>query len=533
MSTRPADPTSSPLTRRFFLRGAGGAALAIPVMGSLLSAKEARAQAMLNNRCFVGLVTEYGGVWSENMFPSQSTLTNTLSYGTVGFNVRSGPLAAAVNNGVASLSPCLSASSAVLTPKLVSKMNVLRGLDITYPIAHHYGEAALGNLSKNSSGSNPLANQDRRSIDQVMAWSPNFYQSQTAFTQRSICMWQAAVISYGYSNPAAGTGTIDGVGTVYDQLDMFSALFPSPPAMGPTPRAPIVDRILDSYNRLRYGNKRLSALDKQRLDDHIQRIYELQRKLQAATASSCNSISRPTASNRDLQASNYDGNPAKNVQFFQMYNDVIVAGLHCGATRIVTLCGDAYSNTFSTVPTAIWHEGISHHTNSVNLTQAGAVSGQTMDAQQTMVAAQQQFFAGVMLDLAQKLDAALEPDGSSTLDRTLMTWMQEHGNFPHDAYSIPVVTMGSAAGNMKTGNFNDYRNVNHLVFPGDPDPQRAAQNSGLTWHQLLGSALQIVGVHRSEYQEPQHNGYGAYISDPASDWPQATWNAAGDILPFL
>jgi hypothetical protein len=532
MSTRRAEPESTqPLSRRFFLRGVGGATLAIPALHSLLSPSEARAQAALNNKCFVGFVTLHGGVWSENMFPGQAALTKTMTYGTAGFDVRSGPLVPVVNNGVASLSPCLSAPSTLLTPKLASKMNVLRGLDIPFPIGHHNG--ALGNLANNNNGTNLLAGKARRSIDQVMAWSPNFYQSQTSFTQRSLCVWQVNVPSYGYSNPALGMGSIDGVSTVYDQLDMFDSFFPSPPTAAGNPRPPIVDRILDSYNRLRNGNKRLSAADKDRLDQHIQRVAELQRKLQAAASASCNNVTRPTTSNRSLQVSNYDGNVMKQDQFYQMYNDVIVAGLHCGATRIVTLCGDPERGTFSTVPTGIWHTDIAHRTQADSVSPAGTVSGQTMDSQLTMVAAQREFFSSVMLDLAQKLDAALEPDGTSTLDRTLMFWSQEHGNYPHDAFSIPVVTMGSAAGAMKTGNYNDYRNLNNSALPGDPDPQRASAKAGLTWHQLLGTMLQVVGVQRSEYQETQHNGYGPYISDPVSNWPQATWNAAGDILPFL
>jgi hypothetical protein len=159
----------------------------------------------------------------------------------------------------------------------------------------------------------------------------------------------------------------------------------------------------------------------------------------------------------------------------------------------------------------------------------------TGNTQETMVQAQGAFFSGVVLDLAQKLDAAAETTGT-TLDRSLITWAQEHGNRIHLCRSMPVITFGSAGGYFKTGNYCDYRNLGMLGPPPDngsvtdPGSQVAP---GLTWNQYLANCLTAMGVQRSEYQEPDHNGYGLRVSDPVTNWPDATWNAAGDKLPFL
>jgi hypothetical protein len=526
------------MTRRFFLHGVGGATLALPMLPSLLTPTEAKAQSLANNKCFVALLTVHGGVWVENMYPPDATLTTSQQYTTAGFAVRSGPLVPTVANGTASLSPVLSAPSTALTSTLAAKMNVLRGVDIPYPIGHHYGWASLGNIALNSGTTTVLpANPERRSIDQVMAWSPEFYPSVAGIQERSVHLHAMSYPSYGYADPSVGASSgIQGIyETASDSLGLFDDLFPTPPSAGPVAtRPPIVDLVLQDYLRLRNGNKRLSAADKQRLDDHMQRIYELQRRLRTTAAAACTAITRPTTSNSSIPGARqpgtfnvsapFDGSstsPELQVSYYQMFNDVLVAALHCGATRIAVVLADAGLNDFSTVPAGLWHDSVAHRVD----------AGSSPLEQGTMTQAQSAFFSGVALDLAQKLDAASEGNGTTTLDRTLITWMQEHSNMAHNAYSIPVVTFGSAGGALKTGNYCDYRNLGKL------DPTATDQSKyiapGLTWGQMLGTFLQAMGVPRSEYQEPDHNGYGLRVADPTTDWPQATWDAAGDILPFL
>jgi hypothetical protein len=531
--------TSQPgvvLSRRFFLRGVGGATLALPLLPSLLTSREAAAQAANpNNRCFVALLTVHGGVWAQNMYPADASLTTSQLYATAGFNVRSGALVPTLNNGTTSVSPVLSAPSTVLTPALVNKMNVLRGLDIPYQFSHHDGRGALGNIVLNDGTTSTLpANPQRRSIDQVMAWSPNFYTSTQGIRERSVHLHTISYPSYGYSNPTVGASSgIQGIGrTANDSMQLFNDLFPMP-STTPTPTRPLlVDLVLQDYQRLRNGSKRMSAADKQRLDDYMQRIYELQRRVSTTTAPACNNITQPAMSNSSISGAPdangsdpkapYDGStqsPALQTQYYQLYNDVLAAALHCGATRVVVMIADSLMSDFGTVPAGLWHDNVAH--------QCDGATGQ-----QNMTQAQSAFFSGVMVDLAQKLDAADEGNGSTTLDRSLVMWTQEYGNLIHVPYAIPVVTFGSASGGLKTGNYCDYRNLNKLKNP-NATGESKNQAPGLTWHQMLGTCLQAVGVQRSEYQESNHNGYGVRVADPASDWPQATWDAAGDMLPFL
>lgn len=509
-------------TRRFFLKGAGGAVLALPMLPSLLTASEARAQTATPNKYFVGFMTHHGGIKASNMYPADSTLTESMSY--AGHTINRG----ALNTGSTALSPVL--TSSLLTPSLVSKLNVMRGLDITFLIAHHYGMASLGNLAA-TNDPHPINKFPRPSIDQVMAWSPSFYPSLSGVQQRSIVATQNNVFSYQYADPTTKSGGIQPVSDMSSSLQIFDRLFPN--AGGTSTRRPIVDLVLGSYSRLR-ASSRLSAADKQRLDEHVQRVHEIERRLTSVPLS-CGSVPRPTQSNQSLlggslgnPSSAYQLNPDTQVRYFQLLNEVITLGFNCGATRVAAVAGDAYVNTFYAYSRDLWHEEVAHA--------EGTATGQ-----ERLVAAQRQFFSGVVMDLATRLEALSDGSGGTLLDQSLILWMQEHGPLAHEGFNIPVVTVGRAGGFLRGGSFCDYRNRTKMI------ESSVGMAPGLTWNQLMGTSLQAMGVPRAEYQEPDHNGYGKrYVqttkdstSNPygpytgAQAWPDSVWSAAGDVLPYL
>jgi ADP-ribose pyrophosphatase YjhB (NUDIX family) len=155
-------------------------------------------------------------------------------------------------------------------------------------------------------------------------------------------------------------------------------------------------------------------------------------------------------------------------------------------------------------------------------------------AQGTLAAAHQRFFEDVFLDLAHKLDAVDEGSGPTLLDNSLMMWSQESGLYTHESVSQPVITFGSAAGFLKTGQYADYRNLqddgmagwgggNQMLYP------------GLCYNQWLGTALRACNVEQTEYESGEYGGYGeVFIGEGRSQfYPSAVFEAAGDILPWL
>ena len=158
------------------------------------------------------------------MYPADATLTDSLSY--AGRTVRRGNLAlGAGSGGNAQLSPVLAGSSSLLTAKLVSKMNVLRGLDTSFYIGHHTG-GHLGNYARNDgNGSDGVTMQSYSTptIDQLMAWSPSFYGSLSSNLMRTMVI--GSRISYNWSNPQSRSGAIQEIAGTTDALALFNKIF--------------------------------------------------------------------------------------------------------------------------------------------------------------------------------------------------------------------------------------------------------------------------------------------------------------------
>ncbi|WP_233591654.1 hypothetical protein [Corallococcus sp. AB011P] len=123
--------------------------------------------------------------------------------------------------------------------------------------------------------------------------------------------------------------------------------------------------------------------------------------------------------------------------------------------------------------------------------------------QDLVVQFNQVFFSQVFLDLASRFERFSNGAGGTLLDDSLLAWGQENGNTPHFSFSVPVVTAGSAGGALKTGSYCDYRNITRKVS-GDSSTGSEGNFlwSGLLYNQWLGTALQAMGIPKSEWSEP-------------------------------
>jgi len=508
---------SKKINRRMWLRGAAGFSLAIPFLPSLLGGGQ-EAKAAGGPKRFIALATQHGGIWPERMYPSDATLTQSATYAS--HEVRRGALSLASDAGLSSLSPVLTADSGRLTQGLVQKMNVLRGLDVTFYLAHHRG-GHLGNYADNDGNGTDgqtVQSMPRQTIDQLLAWSDVFYGDLGSIKERSIVMGRSGM-SHGYSSPGSQSGELQVVAPENDSLALFNKIF-VPPVDPSMQRPAIVDRVLEDYKRLRNGNRRLSSADKQRLDDHIERIAELDRKL--SVTASCGAITPPSSSSTDEWTSSFGVDPEAQKRFWQLMNDVVVAALACDTCRVVTMnVGEAFSDYVGD-----WHQDVAHQAN---------VSA---ERHELLFQGNRRFFEDVFVDLVTKLDALVDPSGGSVLDHCLVQWTQESGSVTHDPIEMCVVTAGSADGFFTTGNYCDYRN---LQKPGAKanGTELVDSHIGLVYNQWLGNALQSMGISPSTYEsggyggyglvqlstEGWYSGYGKYGSEELS--------VMSEILPFL
>jgi hypothetical protein len=514
----------STTTRRQFLRGVGGFSLALPFLPSIVDPREAKSATAPVKR-FVAFATTHGAIWGANMYPADSTLTDSMTY--AGRTIKRGKLAATTNAGTTQLSAVLSGPSTLLTPSLVSKMNLIRGCDVPFYIGHHTG-GHLGNYARNDgNGADGVHMHDypTPTIDQIMAWSPKFYPDLSSIRERSLTI--GPQISYNYANPSTpqSPGPVQEIAGSANAADLFNQIFVKSGAqttMDPNAAIkPVVDRVFADYMRLRNGNTRLSSDDRHRLDDHMQRLSELQRRLSVNVTTSCPQVMPVTDQTRLLlDKPNYEVSPMLQEQFYGPMIDVIVAAIMCDTSRIAAV--DIKEDFSSYV--GDWHADIAHHANMPD----GV-------AQKTIVAAHQLTFQQTYLNLCAKLDVD-DGTGKTYLDNSLVVWTHEAGEYTHMGQGQPIVTAGSAGGFLSTGNYVDYRNPAFVVDPGQVG-NTVKIVAGLLWQQWLGTALQAMGLSPSDYEK---NGLGGYPgatkfvgSGYAKLYPDDVWNVATQVLPYL
>jgi len=514
------------ISRRHLLRGAAGFSLALPFMASLAETSAYGADPTYTRRPrLLWFATDHGGAYEGNMFPASSLLTQSTNL-FADHKISSGALKATRTGDRAAISPILSAKGSVLTDKLVGKMNVLMGLDVPFYIAHNTG-MHLGNFAANDGNGEGADVQKfpRPTIDQIMAWSPSFYPDVIRIKQRAMLVSSSRSLSWNWSDPSSKSGNIQNVRGSDSSKSLFNSIFV--PAMA-TPsaapkRMPIADRVLESYKALRDGNRRLSAADKQRLTDHMERMAELDRRLGTSTSTaSCSSVAQPT----DEASQHTRIDPADATKRWQLFSDVVVAGFLCGTSRI-GVAGVGGTDKLAGYQ-GDWHQDVAHQ-------------WQNADKQAILDNSYQRFFETVFLDAATKLDVEEAP-GVTYLDNTLMVWSQESGMSTHDSVTIPVVTMGSAAGFFKTGVFADYRRLGNASSKYDPGAGNV-QYLGLLYNQFLANVLLSMGVPTAEFERWGHKGYGYPFltretwTPPYAKHYQNTssryFTMASDVLPFL
>jgi hypothetical protein len=512
-----------PLTRRQFLVGASGFTLALPVLSSLFVKKAYGTDPIFVRRPrLYWLTTNHGAAFESSFFPSHSPLATTQPLFD-DHTIATGPLHASVEPGTTAISPILRAPSSALSQRRISQLNVLRGIDIPFGIGHHTG-GHLGNYARNEGLAGPafeVQSEPRPTLDQLLGWSPSFYDDVSGVRERVLVMGTRE-ISFGYSNPSVASGSVQNIRGATSSLELFNRIF-VPAATPQATRAPVVDRVLENYKRLRNGNRRLSAGDRQRLDDHMDRLAELQRKLNVAFPTSCAGVSAPA----DDSALHMSLDPADAPRYAQLFNEVAAAAFICGASRIAVL-GIADEQRFVEFA-GDWHFECAHY---------------WLDPEKQALIARtyQLIFEKVFLDMAARLDIE-EADGLSYLDNTLLVWSQESGMSTHDPLSLPIVTAGSAAGFFRTGQSLDYRRVGNPESRFQPLTKAPETFAGVLYNQFLATILQSMGMAPEEFERWGHKGYGipkverAGVSLPFAAHYQNTssryFQIASDLLPFL
>lgn len=527
------------LSRRRLLRGAGGAALALPFLESL-RAGQARGQAATPAKRLIvlksfstQLIQEWyprfqgnGYMLKDAKFPGSSkadgTTLLTQPLGTSGGYTQAPLTDFQTPTGISGiLGPALN--------PLLPKLTLIRGLDFLPSVNHNYG-GLLGNYSSCTAATPCDADSlpDIPTIDQVLSYSTKFYAGTPA--ARYLHVSQGVTDSMSYSDMGIKGGAVQQLKARANPLDAFNDLFANSAA--PTTGAPapdrdklLVDRVYQDYTRLRQ-NARLSAGDKQLVDQYVNLVAELQAKMMPKPTLSCTRPATPAS-----LANNSGTSPTDITSKWNLFLDVVTAAVMCDQTRIITIGvhkalgpgPDSASTTLvghyhsEDASGGTWH-GLAHDWDNAN-------SRRMLKGINGWIASE------VFAKLCTKLDVP-EANGKTYLDNSLVYWGNELG-FNHIGYSVPCLLAGSAGGFIKPGRYLDYIDWNGRAYFAQ---EMGNVIKGIPHNRLLVTILQAMGLAPADYERAGQAGYGSTSTsgrDPNAWAVNYDLSTVGQILPGI
>ena len=404
-------------SRRMFLRGAGGAALALPFLPSILGSQASAASA---GPCvFVSLRTGHGGAWRSEFYPEDSTLTDSVGLGSLPWQARRGELTARNSDGRRSVSRVLAASSEALSDRVISAMNVMMGIDYAiYPghnNAYHLGGYCAKLHGFDTDGSfGPT-------LDQILAYSPAMY-SQNAQGQPEIPLPVVQTTdSIGHVRPLDPTSPVR-LQRGVENRRLWAFLFQpggapirdSDPVATSEMRIAAFNDVHGALARLRSRGSspggRLSQEDGRRVERHMDAISSLRAHFDNALTCS---VENP---GDDLDA----------IASGQAQADLTRAAVECGMSRIFSYATGG-TNFLPPEVRSRWSDPHQDFIHQVSNDPRPAVEDGRADWWHLIL---QQAFEYSVLPLVNALDFE-DAEGRNVLDSSLVMWSAEAGIDTH------------------------------------------------------------------------------------------------------
>jgi Protein of unknown function (DUF1552) len=471
--------------RRQFLRGTG-ATLALPFLPSLVPEPAYGLSFSLPvRRRYVTTFSMTGCIRRSSFFPSDESAPTTfpIAAGMVGHR---GPLQSRIEGNDRVISDVLRAPSSKFSAALVTRMNVLSGLDVPVMVGHHFVHP--GGYYRYEPLNGAAAPKPVPTVDQIIAWSKEFYgrqtQSPNPVVRRSLVDDRAVFpASYFHANPMARTGEIVPSERFNDQSSsraLFDSLFGNPKPAPPSAdlRRSILDRVTQRWKSLRQSNRRMSTADRVRLDHHLEQLRDLEMRIGLQDPLVC-IATKPL---EDTKA--YGSQSSRDeIKRFGLMNDLIAMAFSCDVTRVVMQPHTANFVDY----TGSWDQDILDGSAGPPGTQA------------VLTKSLQATFEHTLLDLTQKLDQQ-QGDGTSLLDQCLLQWTQAFGSDMHFAVSMPVVTVGSGGYAIETGRYFDFRNRSRIPQNVSRDTYGYGSHTpGIHYGRWLRTLLDAMGVDHNSY----------------------------------
>lgn len=387
------------IPRRTFLRGVSGAALALPAFESLEAAASTVKPATRVVWCYVPT-----GVIREEFFPGEQKDPE---------RVYVGPHAHTSTRTLRPLDP------------IAHKVTLVTNLDRTWLDASDQHEQCgccwLSGLDPRTHRTSRMP--QGRTLDHVIAdrlgadtpfrtleFNANPHHDNRESIHYDSISW------YGPDHAA---------GNMKDPQAIYRRLFAG---VGTAPTARITSLVLADARDL---SARLGVADRHKLGEYLESIRSIERQMDrlAGLRSELDALRLPEPSAAHLPRGDYLG----------LFNDMLVAALQAGLTRVATMMVAP-----ERWDTPYLFEGISDAPQSHHLLSHKGWSEELRKIDEFHV----RQFAALLL----KMDAIREPDGSTLLDNSIVTYGSGLGEAAKHLYKrLPTIVAGSGGGALKTG----------------------------------------------------------------------------------
>jgi hypothetical protein len=231
-------------------------------------------------------------------------------------------------------------------------------------------------------------------------------------------------------------------------------------------RASLLDSVMDEFAQL---NKQLGPADRERVNQYLDTIREVERRIQRGEA---NAAANPV---RDVERP--VGVPASYADHARLMFDLQVLAFQADVTRVITfqLARETSNRTYPEIGVSEPHHPLTHHGNDPKKIEK--------------VARVNRFHISLFAEFLKKLRDTREGSGT-LLDHSLLLYGSGMGNpNRHDHDNLPIVVAGGAAGKMKGGR--------HIRFA-KPTP---LANLHLTLLDKVGVRLDSFGDSRGKVDE--------------------------------
>ncbi|HVY28992.1 MAG TPA: DUF1552 domain-containing protein [Polyangiaceae bacterium] len=270
----------------------------------------------------------------------------------------------------------------------------------------------------------------RATLDQYIAKHPQFYaDGAPLYHSLELGMSSAVLHDFGTWNSVSHNGPNSINPPQRDPQKLFDQLFSVKPDLAEVAhRTSVLDVVSEDARQL---SKRLGKRDRDRLDEHLTHLAEIERRLNV-TRAACTTPAAPTSA--------MAGEPAV-LDKLDIMADILVAALRCDMTRVFTIA-------FTTGASLMQMNGAGE----IN----GAGAHQLHDAchggERDVITGFTKLNFTAYAKLLDKLTAEQDVNGQTLLDSSVILGTSEYGEgFTHSNKEHPFILAGKASGRLDTG----------------------------------------------------------------------------------